>query len=819
VVGRSLICALATALVLAPPAGAVAGSRFQAALRSAGAVVAAENPQAAEAARQVLDRGGNAMDAAVAAAFAVGVTRPQMCGLGGGGYLVWRSSAGDVTALDFRERAPAATRADTMSGDSSGLHRTGTGHLTVGVPGFVRGVADALARHGTMTLAQVIAPAERLARDGFPVPRSLSAHMAGNAQRLKLFPAAARQFLVRGERAYATGATLRQPDLARTLARIADEGPDGFYAGPVAEAIAADMQAAGQVAGDRAILTLQDLADYRARWRPLVTASYRGHQVTTMGPSTSGGVALVEILNIIEGFDLRGMGQSSADAIHVIAEAEKIAMADRGAYAADPDVVDVPVGELTSAAYAADRRRDIDLATAATYKAGRFGEPASPPGEGDGDEPPPAPAGHTTHVSVIDGAGNAVALTCTLARVFGSAVVAPGTGVVLNNDMNNFSAPGTANEPGPGKRPRGNMAPTIVSRGGRLEYVIGGAGGQRIIMGVLLSLVNAIDYGQDVAHAIDTERFDVLTGLTLRMEDQRISALVRQQLADRGHKIQRAGEYDGLPFVVGAAVEPETGLRAASSDPRSDLGTVASEGPGAAPPGAPVLADQAASPDLRPPRVVLDAPRYASDRATDATVTVGVSATDGTGSGVAALIVRPRLNGLPLRPFARRLPLPVLSLPGRPGSVLDLDVRAVDRAGNTGPPARARVVVPFDDLARLRFGPGWRRARAPDFYGGSVAVARRSEARATATVIARTIAVIGTRSPGGGRLLVDVDGRRRVVVSARGPLARRQVLATLGGLKPGTHRLTITALGGGMTDVDAVAVASTPAARRRSRGG
>jgi gamma-glutamyltranspeptidase/glutathione hydrolase len=572
---RSILLALAALTALPAPALADRGSRFREPVVG-DAVVATESPAAARVGRDVLADGGNAIDAAVATAFAIGVARPQSCGIGGGGFLLYRSHTGRVRSLDFREFAPAAFRARTLS--PPGLHKQLTGHLTVGVPGTVAGLAAALERYGTLPLREALAPAERLARKGFRVPRSLSAAMAENASRLRLFEAAARQYLVDGRRPYAAGERLRQPELAASLRRIQRGGADAFYRGVIARRVVRDMRAPRPRTGDPGLLTLKDFAAYRPRWRTPLFGSYRGRQVLAIGPPSSGGIAVLEALNILQTFDLRAAGQSSADALHLIAEAQKIVFADRNAYVADPEFVPVPTGPLTSRLYAGARRTEIDLGRAKTYGPGLGSQPeAGPPPRGARAE------GTTTHISVVDARGSAVALTCTIEQEFGSAVVAPGTGFLLNNELTDFSAPGTANQPGPRKRPRSSIAPTIVvSRGGRPVMVLGAAGGVRIIGGVLLPIVQYVDFDQGLDGAVDAERIDASSG-QLRIEHTRVEPAVVAELERRGHVLVREGEYAARPRVqvagVGAAqpgLDPSrTRVALAVSDPRTDDGSLA----------------------------------------------------------------------------------------------------------------------------------------------------------------------------------------------------------------------------------------------------
>lgn len=577
-VHRSLSAVVAVSITLlgALPAWGAEGSRFREAVRGDAGVIATESPAATEVGLAVLDAGGNAIDAAIATVFAINVARPQSCGIGGGGFLVYREANGDVHALDFREEAPAAITADSFGG--AGIHRAFTGHRTIGVPGTLAGLVAMNERFATMPLADLIAPAETLARDGVEVTDSLSSAMAAAAPRLRLFPAAAEQFLVGGVAPYPPGSTLVQPDLADSLALIADEGLDAFYRGAIADLIIADMEDnAGAYPGDDGLMTKADLAAYEAVWREPVSTTYRGFEVFGMPPPTSGGVAMMEILNILEGFDVPAAGQSSADHLHLVAEAQKIAWADRNQYLADPDVVDVPTDILISKAYAEQRRQEIELDTAKSYQPGEVGAAdlrARPAGLDNN------PRGSTTSFSIIDAAGNALALTCTIEQAFGSAVVAPGTGFLLNNELTDFSGAGSANEPGPGKRPRSSISPTIVVKDGQPVLAVGGAGGATIIMGSVLAVEYLIDFGLDPARAIDAERLDDQTGV-MSLENVRVSPAVQADLADRGHQIQPNGEYGVVPRVQAAGVDLLTGDRLAVSDPRTDWAAAAQDGGGA----------------------------------------------------------------------------------------------------------------------------------------------------------------------------------------------------------------------------------------------
>ena len=548
------------------------GTRFRPAVTSAGGVLATESIQAARVGRDILNEGGNAVDAAVATVFAMSVTRPQSCGIGGGGFMVYRSAGGGTAALDFRETAPAAMTPTSLSGD--GINREFTGHRTVGVPGTVAGMFEALTRFGTISWERAIESAESLARNGIIVDEALSASMASNRDRIRRFPATREIYLVGGESPYPAGSVLVQEDQADSLRLIAEQGPKAFYEGDIAELIAADMENSRQnpvAPGDEGLMVGEDLASYQAKWRTPLAGKYRGRQIVAMPPPTSGGIALIEMLNILEGYDVRSWGHSSADHFHFVAEAQKIAFADRGRYVADPDYENVPTSQLISKSYADQRRREVERFRAKAYAPGEFGSGSpSVTAESEADR-----KGSTTHISVIDRRGNSVALTCTIEQEFGSAVVAPGTGFLLNNEMTDFDGPGTANEAEPGKRPRSSMSPTIVVHRKKPILVTGAAGGARIIMGVVHTVLNTIDFRMDIAHAVDAERMDALRGLPqLEIEDVRVSPADLAELERRGHQLLRQGEYAIRPRVQAAGTNLKTRLNEAVSDPRTVWGSL-----------------------------------------------------------------------------------------------------------------------------------------------------------------------------------------------------------------------------------------------------
>lgn len=570
----ALIPIVVAAVSFLPVAGAAAteGSAYREAVSSNGGVVASVSAQAGAVGVRILDRGGNAVDAAIATTLAVGVTRPDLCGIGGGGFLAYRGADGRVGTLDFREEAPAAITADAYQG--AGIYRSFTGHKTVGAPGTVAGMAKAAKRFGTMRLARLVRPARRLAARGVEVTPDLSASMAANAERLRLFPASARIYLVEGAAPYPPGSTLVQKGYARSLREIERRGPRAFYTGRIARLIVRDMKEnSGRYPGDEGLVRRGDLRRYRAKWRQPLRTTYRGHRVLAVGPPTSGGLLAIEMFNILKNFDVPSFEPFGADRLHYTAEAQKIAWADRDAYVADPDHTDVPTKLLASEEYAAERAEEIEADQAKDYEpAQRPGRPAPAPGY---DQPG---AHHTTHVSVVDADGNAVSVTCTVEFLFGSAVVAPGAGFILNNQLTDFSAPGTANEPAPGKRPRSSTTQLIVTRRGRPVAVLGGAGGPRIPMGVIMTAQNVMDFGLDLAHAIDAERLNEPTCCSMTLEDLRVGPEAQAELQERGHQIVREGEYGASPIVQAAGVNPRTGRQEAVSDPRGEWGSAGQKG-------------------------------------------------------------------------------------------------------------------------------------------------------------------------------------------------------------------------------------------------
>jgi gamma-glutamyltranspeptidase / glutathione hydrolase len=466
-------------------------------------VVVAQEARAARIGVDVLERGGNAVDAAVATGFAMAVTYPRAGNLGGGGYmLIHLAHRRRDVAIDYRETAPAAATRD-MFLDRNGEadpRKSRDSALAIGVPGTVAGLALALARYGSgkFGLAELIAPAIKLARDGMPIEDDIAESLPSSARRLARWPATAKIFLKDGQ-ALGPGDTLVQSDLAATLEAIAHDGPRAFYEGAIADKLAAAVRAEG------GILSTDDLRTYRPIERTPLRGTYRGYDIVAMPPSSSGGVVLIEMLNILEGYRAGELGTDSAERAHLLVEAMQRAYADRAAYLGDPASVTAPLGRLMSKPYGQKLRAAIDPAHATPAR--DIHPQGAPAHEGD----------NTTHFSVVDRFGNAVSNTYTLNFSYGVGLVAEGTGVLLNNELDDFAAKpgapnaygltgGDANAPGPGKRPLSSMTPTIVLKDGKPFLVTGSPGGSRIITAVLQVISNVIDRKLPIADAVAAPR-------------------------------------------------------------------------------------------------------------------------------------------------------------------------------------------------------------------------------------------------------------------------------------------------------------------------
>ncbi|MFD1627168.1 gamma-glutamyltransferase [Azospirillum griseum] len=532
-------------------------------VRALNGMVASEHRLATEVGLAILKRGGNAVDAAVGVGFALAVVLPNAGNVGGGGFMMLHEAkSGRDVAIDFREMAPARASRD-MYLDAQGkvvADRSLYTHLAVGVPGTVAGLAHALAQHGTLPLAEVLAPAIRLAREGFEVSPQLAGLLEAEDDHLAKWEAS-RAIFFKGDRPLRAGERLVQTDLANSLELIAKDGPKAFYEGPIAEKIAAEMARHG------GLITAEDLKGYKVVDREPVSGTYRGYTVKSMPPPSSGGTHIIQLLNILERYPLKENGSGSAQNIHVMAEAMKFAYADRAEYLGDPDFTKVPVKGLTARRYADELAAKIDPDKATPAKTIKPGQPQ--PYESD----------QTTHFSVADSQGNVVGVTYTLNLNFGSGIVAAGTGILLNNEMDDFSAKpgvpnafglvgGEANAVQAFKRPLSSMSPTIVLKDGKPWLVTGSPGGSRIITTTLETILDHIDFGMNPAEATAVPRVHhQWTPDELRVE-RGISPDTIRLLEQKGHKVvvkQTMGRTQTIQ------IRPD-GLFLGASDPRNPDG-------------------------------------------------------------------------------------------------------------------------------------------------------------------------------------------------------------------------------------------------------
>lgn len=523
-------------------------------------MVVSTHHAAARAGAAILERGGNAVDAAVATAFAVGVAQPFSAGVGGGAFALIRLEDGSFRALDAREVAPAGATATMFVEPGVREDASVLGPLAVAVPSFVPGMVELLERHGSMSLAEVLDPAIALAEEGVEIGAYHAGMVGFMRSRLSRdeFAETWRIQFAPFDPARIRGLRLVQRDLARTLRSIAIGGDEVFRDGRVARAIVAEVAHRGGV------LTLDDLRLYQPRWREPIVSEYRGIRVVSFPPPSSGGAVLAEALNVLEGFDLGHLPVGTAPAIHLVSEAMKLAFADRAAFMGDADFVEVPVEEIVSKAYAKRQRARIDLERATTV---------SGPGSMVEDS-------GTTHLSVTDAAGRAVALTMTINTPFGSGITVPGTGVILNNEMDDFAiATDTPNSYGlidtrganlvaARKRPLSSMTPTILDRDGRLFMVTGSPGGPRIISTTLLTILNVVDWKMDPQAAVSAARFHHQWDPNLLEVEPGVASEVVEALKARGHEVLRSGRSWSAAEVI--VVDPDSGLHYGGSDPRTD---------------------------------------------------------------------------------------------------------------------------------------------------------------------------------------------------------------------------------------------------------
>ncbi|MEQ1690386.1 MAG: gamma-glutamyltransferase [Gemmatimonas sp.] len=520
---------------------------------------------ASEAGAQVLANGGNAVDAAIATGFALAVTYPTAGNIGGGGFMVIRLPNGRATTIDFREKAPAAATPEMFT-EANGAysatkhHRS---HLSVGVPGTVAGFALAHKKYGDAPWKQLITPAIALAGDGFLVPTGLAASLSGAVSRLKAYPATVAAYSKNGT-PYAVGERMKLPDLARTLTRIRDQGRDGFYKGETARLIAEEMKRGG------GIITEKDLSAYEAKERAAVKGTFKGYEVISMPPPSSGGVAMIEMLNILEGFDLKAAGHNSPRYIHLLAESMRRAFLDRGRYVGDPDFVTVPVEKLTSKGYANELRQTIQLDKAS---------PSQPAQIADGNE-----SLETTHFSVVDKSGMAVSVTYTLEAGYGLGAVVAGAGFLLNNEMGDFNGkPGLTDSTGligtpaniarPGKRMLSSMTPAIIAKDGKLVAVVGSPGGRTIINTVLQVALNIMAFDMPAQAAVNAGRIHhQWLPNRITIERDAVPASTVSALEKMGHRVQIGGQQGTAHSVV---IDARNGHRTGAPDPRDrDAGAV-----------------------------------------------------------------------------------------------------------------------------------------------------------------------------------------------------------------------------------------------------
>jgi gamma-glutamyltranspeptidase/glutathione hydrolase len=568
---RLLPFALAVAVALAVPAGqAFQGVPADLGVSSKTGLVVSSSDLASDVGAAVLARGGNAVDAAVATAFAMAVTYPVAGNIGGGGFMIVRTPDGRATAFDYREAAPGKSTPTMYLGQDGNIDRslTAAGYLAPGVPGTVRGMALAHQKFGKLPWKDVVLPAAELAEKGFvmaaSLARGLNAELREDGGRMRQFPASVAAYGKPGGGAWAAGDRIVQGDLGASLKAIATDGPDVFYTGSIADRIAEDMAANG------GLISKADLAAYRAKERVPVKGTFLGHEVISIPPPSSGGTALIEMLNILEKLEIQKKARGSVDAWHLITEAMRRAYLDRARFLGDPDFVDVPIARLTSKAHASDVAKTIDLKRASSsaelgkdiISAGQMPEPED-----------------TTHFSVVDRDGMAVSNTYTLEGGYGSHVVIKGTGILLNNEMGDFNKkPGTTNLTGdigtpanviaPGKRMLSSMTPTIVTRNGKLTLVTGSPGGRTIINTVLNIVLNVTAWNLTGREAVDAPKtHHQWLPDRLQIEGNGASEDTVAKLKSLGHDVRMQGQQGSAQSIW---FHPITGTAFGIADMRSD---------------------------------------------------------------------------------------------------------------------------------------------------------------------------------------------------------------------------------------------------------
>lgn len=499
----------------------------------------------------IIKKGGNAIDAAVAVGFALGVCKPQSSGIGGGGFMVIRfAKTGETKFIDFREIAPKNATPDMWKLDKDGKvinNEKAVGGKAVGVPGEVKGMMYALEKYGTMSRKDVIQPSVELAENGYEVSAVLSRDIKNKYDMIEMFPETSKIYLNEGF-PYEVGETIKNPDLANTLRKIIKNGEKAVYEGEIAKAIVKSAQDAGGP------LTMEDMQNYDIRVNDPLVGHYRGYEIVTSAPPSSGGAHVVQILNILENYDMKNVKPGSAEYYHLFSEAIKMAFADRAKFCGDTEFIDVPIDGIISKDYAKELVKQLDSKKSKKYIAGN-------PWAWDGSK-------DTTHYSIVDKEGNIVAVTKTVNNVFASGVVAEGTGIILNNEMNDFdTGHGKANSVEAGKKPLSSMSPTIVLKDGKPVMSLGAPGATRIITGVAQVISLVLDYGMDIQEAINFPRihddYDKLVCET------RIDPAVIAKLKAMGHNVVEEAEYFEYPCVQGVTMGEDGKLRG-GADPRRD---------------------------------------------------------------------------------------------------------------------------------------------------------------------------------------------------------------------------------------------------------
>ena len=564
----SIVCAVAMAFLLFTPLTNTADAFSTAPEKSTTGMVVSAHKLADEVGMKVLNAGGNAVDAAVAVAYSLSVLHPAGSGLlGGGGFaVIYSADKKEIITLDFREMASEnATPEKYLDSKGQVTQDKQLGYKAAAVPGAVAGFDAMLKRYGTKKLADLIKPAIEYAEKGYIVGRAYEILYADGVSRLKQFESSRKYFLKPDGTIYKEGDRFIQKDLAATLRLIQKQGRDAFYKGKIADLIVKDMAANG------GFITKKDLANYKPEWREPVRGTYRGYDIVSMPPTSSGGIALVQMLNIMEGFDIGKMGHNSSATINVMAEAMRYAFADRAAFLGDPAFVKVPIKGLTSKEYAAEIRGKIQQGKAVPSRTVREGDPQRFGGN------------HTTDFSIVDKWGNTVVINFTIRDWFGSAAAVKGAGFLLNNQMDDLSAKsgvpnnfglvyGDANLIAPHKRPLSSMTPTIVMKDGKVFMALGSVGGPRIITTVLQVISNVIDHGMNVREAVDAPRFHMQWIPDEILYEPEISLDVRNNLAAMGYTLKVRGpippEFFGETQTI--LIDPKTGIIMGAQDPRGN---------------------------------------------------------------------------------------------------------------------------------------------------------------------------------------------------------------------------------------------------------